>query len=109
MAETRRRVNLDDREKIYEQLREFAHRLKSKHRVTKAYLSGSFARGDFNEGSDLNLIIVGEFEGKMSQRVKKIFDLTALPVEPLLYTEAEFEQMKERPFLKAVLATAKEL
>ena len=45
----------------------------------------------------------------MSQRVKKIFDLTALPVEPLLYTEAEFEQMKERLFLKAVLATAKEL
>ena len=73
------------------------------------YLCGSFARGDFNEGSDLNLIIVGEFEGKMSQRVKKIFDLTALPVEPLLYTEAEFEQMKERPFLKAILATAKEL
>jgi len=35
VAEIRRRVNLDDREKIYEQLREFAHRLKSKHRVTK--------------------------------------------------------------------------
>jgi len=52
VAETRRRVNLDDREKIYEQLREFAHRLKSKHRVTKVYLCGSFARGDFNEGSD---------------------------------------------------------
>ena len=109
MAETRRRVNLDDREKIYEQLREFAHRLKNKHRITKVYRCGSFARGDFNEGSDLNLIIVGEFDGKISQRVKKIFDLTALPVEPLLYTEAEFEQMKERPFLKAILATAKEL
>ncbi|MCD6391668.1 MAG: nucleotidyltransferase domain-containing protein [Dehalococcoidia bacterium] len=39
---------------------------KSKHRVTKVYLRGSFARGDFNEGSDLNLIIVGEFEGKIS-------------------------------------------
>jgi len=45
----------------------------------------------------------------MPQRIKKIFDLTSLPVEPLVYTEAEFEEMKERAFLKEVLATTKEL
>jgi predicted nucleotidyltransferase len=73
------------------------------------YLYGSFARGDFHEGSDIDLIIVGEFKGKMPQRIGTILDLTSLPVEPLVYTEAEFEQMKDRPFLKEVLATAKEL
>ena len=104
-----RRVNIENREKIYEQLSEFAHLLKTKHKVKKVYLYGSFARGDFNEGSDIDLIIVGEFEGKMPQRINKIFDLTSLPIEPLVYTEAEFEQMKERAFLKEVLATAKEL
>jgi len=103
------RVNLDDREKIYEQLREFAHLLRSKHKVSKVYLYGSFARGDFHQGSDIDLIVVGEFEGRMPQRIGKILDLTSLPVEPLVYTEAEFEQMKERAFLKEVLATAKEL
>jgi len=103
------RVNLEDREKIYEQLRQFARLLKSKHKVKKVYLHGSFARGDFHEGSDIDLIIVGEFDGKMPQRINKILDLTSLPVEPLVYSEAEFEQMKERAFLKEVLATAKEL
>lgn len=103
------RVNLEDREKIYEQLREFTHLLKSKHKAKKVYLYGSFARGNFHEGSDIDLIIVGEFEGKMHQRIGKVLDLTSLPVEPLVYTEAEFEQMKERPFFKEVLATAKEL
>lgn len=103
------RVNLEDSEKIYEQLREFAHLLKTKRKVKKVYLYGSFARGDFHEGSDIDLIIVGEFEGKMPQRIKEVLDLTALPVEPLVYTEAEFEQMKERSFLTEVLATAKEL
>ena len=103
------RVNLEDREEIYEQLRELARLLKSKHKVKKVYLYGSFARGDFHEGSDIDLIIVGEFEGRMHQRIGKILDLTSLPVEPLVYTEAEFEQMKERPFLQEVLATAKEL
>ena len=103
------RVNLEDREEIYEQLREFAHLLKSKHGVKKVYLYGSFARGDFHEGSDIDLIIVGEFEGKMPKRIGKILDLTSLPVEPLVYTEAEFDEMKESPFLSEVLATAKEL
>ena len=103
------RVNLEDSEKIYEQLREFAHLLKTKRKVKKVYLYGSFARGDFHEGSDIDLIIVGEFEGKMPQRIKEVLDLTALPVEPLVYTEAEFEQMKERSFLEEVLGTAKQL
>ena len=103
------RVNIEDGEQIYEQLKELANRLKSEHKVKKIYLYGSFARGDFNEASDIDLIIVGEFDGKMPQRIKKIFDLTSLPVEPLVYTETEFEEMKQRNFLKEVLATAREL
>ena len=83
--------------------------LKSKHKVKKIYLYGSFARGDFNEGSDIDLIVVGEFDGKMPERIGKILDLTSLPMEPLVYTEPEFEEMKDRVFLKEVLATAKEL
>ena len=104
-----RRVDVEDRDKIYEQVREFAHLIKTKHGVKNVYLYGSFARGDFHEGSDIDLIIVGEFEGRMHQRIGRILDLTSLPIEPLIYTEAEFEQMKERAFLKEVLATAKEL
>ena len=103
------RVNIEDGEQIYEQLKELANLLKSEHKVKKIYLYGSFARGDFNEASDIDLIIVGEFDGKMPQRIKKIFDLTSLPVEPLVYTETEFEEMKQRNFLKEVLATAREL
>jgi hypothetical protein len=103
------RVDIEQSEKIYEQLRELATLLKSKHRAKKVYLYGSFARGDFNEGSDIDLIIVGEFEGKMPERIREVLDMTSLPVEPLVYTEAEFEQMKDRTFLQEVLSTAKEL
>jgi len=103
------RVNIEDSEKIYSQLSELANLLKSEHKVKKVYLYGSFARGDFNQGSDIDLIIVGEFNGKMPQHIQKIPDLTSLPIEPLVYTEPEFEEMKERIFLKEILATAKEL
>jgi hypothetical protein len=51
-------------------------------------------------------------EGKGCQvrdRIRKVLDMTSLPVEPLVYTEAEFEEMKDRPFLQEVLLTAREL
>jgi hypothetical protein len=87
-------------------LRAFAERLKTEHGVTEVYLYGSFARGDFNEGSDIDLIIVGKFQGRMHERIGQILDLTDLPVEPLVYTQAEFEQMKERRFVQHVLSEA---
>jgi len=103
------RVDIEQSQKLYEQLRELATLLKSKHRAKKVYLYGSFARGDFNEGSDIDLVIVGEFEGRMPERIRQVLDMTSLPVEPLVYTEAEFEQMKGRTFLQEVLFTAREL
>ncbi len=103
------RIDLENSDRIHEQLREFARRLKSKHNVKKVYLYGSFATGGVNEASDIDLIIVGDFKGKMPQRIRRIFDLTSLPIEPLVYTEAEFYEMKGRPFLQEVLATAEEL
>lgn len=103
------RIDIEDRAAVYERLRAFAERLKTEHGVTKVYLYGSFARGDFNEGSDIDLIIVGEFQGRMHERIGQILDLTDLPVEPLVYTQTEFEQMRERRFLQHVLSEAVEL
>lgn len=77
--------------------------------MKRVYLYGSLARGDIDEASDIDLIIVGDFEGKMHQRIERVLDLTSLPVEPLVHTEAEFEEMRKRPFLQEALGTAEEL
>lgn len=45
----------------------------------------------------------------MHERIKKILDLTLLPIEPLVYTEREFEEMKKRRFLKEIMKNATEL
>ena len=103
------RIDIEQREKIYEELKEFVASLRKQYEVKKVYLYGSFATGDINEASDIDLIIVGEFEGRMPQRIVKVLDMTSLPIEPLVYTESEFMEMKTRAFLEHILPTAKEL
>ncbi len=103
------RIDIEQSERIYQELIELAAHLKARHGIKKVYLYGSFATGHFNEGSDIDLILVGQVEGRMPQRIEKILELTSLPIEPLVYTEEEFAEMKHKPFLEEILTSAKEL
>lgn len=104
------RINLERSKEIFKELKKFANILKKQNRIKKIYLFGSFAKGNFNEGSDIDLLIVGKFkEKRMPERIKKILDITSLPIEPLIYSEKEFEQMKNRYFIREIIKTGIEL
>ncbi len=64
------------------------------------------ARGDFHEGSDVDLIVVGDFPERHHKRAAAILDLTDLPIEPLCYTGEEFAGMVRsgNPFISRALA-----
>lgn len=103
-------IDIDRREEVYEELKRFITRLKEEFPVLEVYLYGSFATGEIHEGSDIDLIVIGNFEGKMPHRIAQIITLTDLPVEPLVYTPQEFTRMKkDNSFLKEVLKTAERL
>lgn len=106
-----RRVDPQDRERIIGEVKRFAERLKMLFPIEKIYLYGSFARGEIHEGSDIDLVIVGDFKERFFERIGKILDLTDLPIEPLVYTPEEFEAMKAsgNPFIVEVLRTGIEL
>jgi predicted nucleotidyltransferase len=70
--------------------RDLAREIRSRRRVSAVILYGSFARGDFHEGSDVDLIVVGDFPERYHKRAAAIFGLTDLPVEPLCYTDEGF-------------------
>ena len=74
-------------------------------RIDRVLLHGSFARGDIREGSDIDLILVGEFPERFHKRTVSILELTDLPVEPLCYTQEEFDQMvkNKNSFIMAAL------
>lgn len=59
-------------------------------------LYGSRAKGTFTDASDYDIIIISNnFEQDFLSRIKDLIDAntSSLPIEPLGYTEAEFETM----------------
>jgi predicted nucleotidyltransferase len=108
---TLRRVDPADRERLIEAVREFARRLKVLFPIEKIYLYGSFARGEIHEGSDIDLVIVGDFKERFFERIGLILGLTDLPIEPLVYTCKEFEALRAEgnPFIAEVVRTGIEL
>lgn len=101
------RIDIERSEEILEGVKEFARKLKESFSVRDVYLYGSFARGEIHEGSDIDLIIVGDFYERFFDRIGKILDLTDLPIEPLVYTPEEFEELKKtsNPFIEEVIKT----
>jgi predicted nucleotidyltransferase len=103
------RIDIGKREEILEEVEEFSDDLRERFNC-EVYLYGSFARGDVHEGSDIDLIIVGDFKERFFDRIGRILDLTDLPIEPLVYTRDEFDAMKrDNLFIKSVLEGARRL
>ena len=46
--------------RVIEQVRDLARKIRARRHVSAIILYGSFARGDFHEGSDVDLIVVGD-------------------------------------------------
>jgi len=74
-------------------------------------LFGSFATDDVNEGSDIDIMVIADFQVGFLDRIKLLLDLNhfGLPVEPIGYTVQEFTSMKGagNPFISQVLRTGK--
>ena len=81
------------------------------YRPKKIIVFGSFARGDVHQGSDLDLVIIKNTKERFLKRMDRILDLCdgEIAVEPLIYTEDEFERMLEEgnDFLETVVSEGK--
>ncbi len=103
------RIDIGKRKEIVKEIERFSHELKERFNCD-VYLYGSFAKGEIHEGSDIDLIIVGDFKERFFDRIGKILELTDLPIEPLVYTRAEFDKMKrENLFLNEIFKYARKL
>ena len=88
-------------------VKRFINLIIKKFNLKKIIIFGSFAREDYHKGSDLDLIIVGEFKERFVDRISKIIELndSDLEIDAMVYTEEEFQKMIQdrRPFIEQAL------
>ena len=91
------------------QLRELLVPFFSQSAAKKAVVFGSYARGDADEYSDLDLIIVADTETPFLERFRDytgIYEIWRKGLDMLVYTPDELERMQseENPFITHALA-----
>jgi predicted nucleotidyltransferase len=74
----------------------------------KIVIFGSYVRGEMNEYSDLDFVVIKKTKKRFIQRlieVAKLIDLDLGKVDVFVYTPEEFERMIEweNPFIERVL------
>lgn len=75
-------------------------------------LFGSFARGSQSRSSDIDLLVVWDTDLRPVERIGRVFDLLVdapRPVEPIVYTPAEFAYNSDLPFLRGIIQEARVL
>lgn len=104
-------IALEQRQQVIRQLEEYCREIARELNPQAVVLFGSFATGDINEGSDIDIMVIADFQVGFLDRIKLLLDLNRfnLPIEPIGYTSAELEHMKQKrnPFITEVLTTGK--
>ncbi len=106
------RVDLRRSEEVFKKIDQYKDKLVKETRPVAVILFGSFATGDINEGSDVDLVVIANFKEPFLDRIKLLLDMNdeiGLPIEAVGYTPEEFIRMRKEknPFILEVLDNSK--
>lgn len=105
------RVDIERSGEVSKKIDDYVGEVVRKLRPDLVILFGSFATGDINEGSDIDILVVAGFKEEFMDRIRTLMDLNTfkIPIEPVGYTPEEFNQMKNRknPFIIEVTEKGK--
>jgi predicted nucleotidyltransferase len=108
-----RRVDIERSEEVFEKIKAYVGEVVKHLNPYLVILFGSFATGEINEGSDVDVLVVADFKEGFLDRIATLMRLNAfgIPIEPIGYTLEELEEMKRRgnPFILEVLEKGKVL
>ncbi|MGB9740269.1 MAG: nucleotidyltransferase domain-containing protein [Candidatus Bathyarchaeia archaeon] len=92
------RVNIERSEEVFQKIEAYVQEVVEKLNPHLVVLFGSFATNNVNEGSDVDVLVVADFEEGFLDRIKTLMDMNnfGIPIEPVGYTLEEFYEMKQR-------------
>lgn len=102
------RIDISRGQELFERIERYKELLIKAFNPSAVILFGSVAKGDINEGSDVDLVVIADFQEDFLDRIKRLLDLNddpALPLEPVGYTLEEFQRMRREGnrFIQEVL------
>jgi hypothetical protein len=105
------RVDLERSEEIVRKIDDYVNEVVKRLNPHLIVMFGSFASGDINEVSDIDILVVADFKEKFLNRIRTLMDLNTfkIPIKPVGYTPKEFKEMKNRKnaFIMEVLEKGK--
>jgi len=92
------RINIERSEEIFKKIEAYVQEVVENLNPYLVILFGSFATNNINEGSDVDIMVVADFQEDFLDRITKLMDINkfGIPVEPVGYTLEEFREMKRR-------------
>lgn len=87
---------------LQKELTRFIRVVREKIQPRQILVYGSFAHGNLGEWSDLDLVVVADTDQPFYERSKVILNEVrpVVGMDVLVYTPAEWDEMKDRPFIK---------
>ena len=93
------RVDISRSEEIFERIERYKDLVVKELRPEAVVLFGSFAKGDINEGYDVDIMVIADFKERFLDRIKLLMDLNdeiKLPLEPVGYTTEMFPRARQQ-------------
>jgi predicted nucleotidyltransferase len=93
-----RRVNIERSREVFEKIDAYVRRVVETLNPYIVILFGSFATGNINESSDVDILVIADFKEELLDRIKLLMELNTfkIPIEPVGYTPEEFKNMKAK-------------
>jgi len=93
-----RRLEIERIEEVSKKIDDYVSEVVRKLNPDLVILFGSFATGDINEGSDIDILVVANFKEDFLDRIRTLMDMNTfkIPIEPVGYTPEEFQEMKRK-------------
>ena len=95
-----------ERKNLLEKAEKYLEKLRERLGPLSGIVFGSVSRGDFNEASDIDILVIAErLPTHPLRRLDALLDPCVPGVDPKGYTPSEFKKLREKgsPFVQLVL------
>jgi len=87
---------------VYEEIARVADKARNLDGVVAVILFGSYSRGDFDEGSDVDLLLIFKDKVKLDRSLSDVYKITAKSDTPFQAICLTLEELIRSPLLKTV-------